>query len=403
MPYVLNAATAWRDPSAGEAHRRWARAVIDAAAESSTHRAYVNSSVTRTPLAPPMATRRTRVWSRSRTATTRPTCSPATRTSSRPPTRGTVRRGDGQDRADHPPRRRTSPACSPPGTSEVDQVKRVTTTMGEGAQRGASRAPISRGGGCRGRQVVLAAAREHAGQLAARGDVELAERASKVRLDRLLGDEQRLRDLAVGLPVAASSATRRSLGVSESAPARSTVRGRTPIAASSARARRSRLLRSASRRQGQTLQEWLTRRRALPGGAERGAEIDAARVRARVARETIPAPRGRPRGLCARGPRGPTSASARKATPIARRAPNERARRSSSAARPRASSRRPSSASDNAAADRQASTAGFSTPSAGWSASQPRSSSIAASWLPAAARIAAEAYRSCELGENSVS
>jgi FAD/FMN-containing dehydrogenase len=42
MPYVLNAATAWRDPSAGEAHRRWARAVIDAAAESSTHRAYVN-------------------------------------------------------------------------------------------------------------------------------------------------------------------------------------------------------------------------------------------------------------------------------------------------------------------------------------------------------------------------
>jgi FAD/FMN-containing dehydrogenase len=42
MPYVLNAATAWRDSSDDEAHRRWARAVIATAAESSTGRAYVN-------------------------------------------------------------------------------------------------------------------------------------------------------------------------------------------------------------------------------------------------------------------------------------------------------------------------------------------------------------------------
>jgi hypothetical protein len=42
MPYVLNAVTAWRDPSATEAHRAWARAVIAAASEASTGRAYVN-------------------------------------------------------------------------------------------------------------------------------------------------------------------------------------------------------------------------------------------------------------------------------------------------------------------------------------------------------------------------
>jgi FAD/FMN-containing dehydrogenase len=42
MPYVLNAVTAWRDPSESDAHRGWARAVIEAASESSTGRAYVN-------------------------------------------------------------------------------------------------------------------------------------------------------------------------------------------------------------------------------------------------------------------------------------------------------------------------------------------------------------------------
>ena len=42
MPYVLNAVTAWRDPDEGPAHRSWARAVIEAASEASTGRAYVN-------------------------------------------------------------------------------------------------------------------------------------------------------------------------------------------------------------------------------------------------------------------------------------------------------------------------------------------------------------------------
>jgi FAD/FMN-containing dehydrogenase len=42
MPFVLNAATAWRNPSQAEAHRSWARAVIEAASEASTGRAYVN-------------------------------------------------------------------------------------------------------------------------------------------------------------------------------------------------------------------------------------------------------------------------------------------------------------------------------------------------------------------------
>jgi FAD/FMN-containing dehydrogenase len=42
MPYVLNAVTGWHDPDAADAHVIWARAVIEAASEASTGRAYVN-------------------------------------------------------------------------------------------------------------------------------------------------------------------------------------------------------------------------------------------------------------------------------------------------------------------------------------------------------------------------
>jgi FAD/FMN-containing dehydrogenase len=42
MPFVLNAVTAWRDPAEGAAHIAWARAVVRAASEASTGRAYVN-------------------------------------------------------------------------------------------------------------------------------------------------------------------------------------------------------------------------------------------------------------------------------------------------------------------------------------------------------------------------
>jgi FAD binding domain-containing protein/berberine-like enzyme len=42
MPFVLNAVTGWQDPEAGPAHREWARAVIAAASDASTGRAYVN-------------------------------------------------------------------------------------------------------------------------------------------------------------------------------------------------------------------------------------------------------------------------------------------------------------------------------------------------------------------------
>jgi FAD/FMN-containing dehydrogenase len=42
MPYVLNAVTGWQDPDAADAHTAWARAVVAAAAEASTGRAYVN-------------------------------------------------------------------------------------------------------------------------------------------------------------------------------------------------------------------------------------------------------------------------------------------------------------------------------------------------------------------------
>jgi FAD/FMN-containing dehydrogenase len=42
MPYVLNAVTGWHDASAGASHRQWARDVIEAAADATTGRAYVN-------------------------------------------------------------------------------------------------------------------------------------------------------------------------------------------------------------------------------------------------------------------------------------------------------------------------------------------------------------------------
>jgi len=42
MPFVLNAVTAWHDPAVGPAHADWSRAVIAAAADASTGRAYVN-------------------------------------------------------------------------------------------------------------------------------------------------------------------------------------------------------------------------------------------------------------------------------------------------------------------------------------------------------------------------
>ncbi len=42
MPFLLNAVTGWHDPAAGDAHRTWSRAVVDAAADATTGRAYVN-------------------------------------------------------------------------------------------------------------------------------------------------------------------------------------------------------------------------------------------------------------------------------------------------------------------------------------------------------------------------
>jgi FAD/FMN-containing dehydrogenase len=42
MPFVLNAVTGWQESEAGPAHRNWARAVIGAASDATTGRAYVN-------------------------------------------------------------------------------------------------------------------------------------------------------------------------------------------------------------------------------------------------------------------------------------------------------------------------------------------------------------------------
>jgi len=42
MPFVLNAVTGWHDPSEDKAHTEWARAVIAAASDASTGRAYTN-------------------------------------------------------------------------------------------------------------------------------------------------------------------------------------------------------------------------------------------------------------------------------------------------------------------------------------------------------------------------
>jgi FAD/FMN-containing dehydrogenase len=42
MPFVLNCVAGWQDPAQAAAHTEWVRKVIDAAADSSTGRAYVN-------------------------------------------------------------------------------------------------------------------------------------------------------------------------------------------------------------------------------------------------------------------------------------------------------------------------------------------------------------------------
>jgi FAD/FMN-containing dehydrogenase len=42
MPFVVNAVTGWQDPDGAAAHTAWARSVIDAAADASSGRAYVN-------------------------------------------------------------------------------------------------------------------------------------------------------------------------------------------------------------------------------------------------------------------------------------------------------------------------------------------------------------------------
>lgn len=42
MPFVLNAVCGWHDPSVGQAHADWTRAVVAAAGDASTGRAYVN-------------------------------------------------------------------------------------------------------------------------------------------------------------------------------------------------------------------------------------------------------------------------------------------------------------------------------------------------------------------------
>jgi FAD/FMN-containing dehydrogenase len=42
MPFVVNAVTAWHDPAATADHVAWARAVVEAAADAATGRAYVN-------------------------------------------------------------------------------------------------------------------------------------------------------------------------------------------------------------------------------------------------------------------------------------------------------------------------------------------------------------------------
>jgi len=42
MPFLLNVVTGWHDPDAADTHVDWTRAVIDAASDASTGRAYVN-------------------------------------------------------------------------------------------------------------------------------------------------------------------------------------------------------------------------------------------------------------------------------------------------------------------------------------------------------------------------
>ena len=97
---------------------------------------------------------------------------------------------------------------------------------------------------------------------------------SQVHLDRADRDEERVcAILALPAPAAASAATRRSLGVSESTPERAVRRGRAPAARSSTRARSASAL-APLLAATPSLVEPLPRTSPLAAPAERGALVD---------------------------------------------------------------------------------------------------------------------------------
>ena len=140
-------------------------------------------------------------------------------------------------------------------------VKRVTTAMGEGATVDPAhpRAP---------RATTQLSSRKSVRELATRRHVELSKRPPEVRLDGGLGHEQRLRDLAVS---GSATGDARSESASRRRRDRSWV-GRTPIAASSARARPSRLQQPHREARISASSNGSRAASALAGGADRGAE-----------------------------------------------------------------------------------------------------------------------------------
>jgi hypothetical protein len=115
---------------------------------------------------------------------------------------------------------------------------------------------------------------EGASELGARTDLELPEDAAEVSLDRVLGHEERLRDLAVGHPFGGQARDAQFRG-GEVAAALGGVSARAGTGGDEfivgARGDR---LRTAGTGQFERLAEWLARVGAPAGAADRGAQLE---------------------------------------------------------------------------------------------------------------------------------
>ena len=281
--------------------------------------------------------------------------------------------------------------ASPLSCAEAPAAVRARATIGMGRSRMMFMGRQAPGAGLSDLRGDPKTFPESARQLRARADVELAVRVRQVDLDRLLGQEQRLRDLAVGHPLGRHPAPRASRSRSAGCGSRS---GR---AAGARRRRRARRARCAA-----TAVAPHSRRRPRPRATVRAPPCAGRRAgaprRARAARARLEPRRRRPQGAIVTDSSSGwmlrcASPAARSAIPSGRGSPKARARARSSADSACASSERSSVVSRRTASERHVECAGVRMPQARSISRLARRSARASSWRPVAARRRPRSWR----------